>query len=195
MIRTVSAHAIATGVLAAGLCCPATLAHADTDARATITISATTDLTEGQRITVNGSGFRPGLAAVAVGLCKQGFTSGIKHCDLDGGATFVNISGDGTLPTVTLTAHQRFRDIDCAQQQCVVAAAPLPGSEPNDIIDANSAEVLITFEGAHLPVPTPVAPAAARRSDDVSGPSTPLWVATAALLTLVSIVAVARRRL
>ncbi|WP_067814592.1 neocarzinostatin apoprotein domain-containing protein [Nocardia inohanensis] len=195
MIHTVSARVIATGLLATGLFGPAAGAAADADTRAVITVSASAGLTEGQRITVNGSGFRPGLAAVAVGLCKLGFTSGIKHCDLEGGATFVNISGDGTFPTVTLTAHQRFHDIDCARQQCVIAAAPLPGSEPDTIIAANSSEIPVAFAGAQLPAPAPAAPVAARRSDNVSGPSTPLWAATAVLLAIVSAVALTRRRL
>ncbi|MGX1810551.1 neocarzinostatin apoprotein domain-containing protein [Nocardia sp. NPDC055321] len=191
MIRPAIARALTVLAVVAGASWQPSLAAADSGAA--ITISVDTDLTEGQRITVDGRGFRPGLAAVAVGLCKQGFTSGIKHCDLEGGATFVNISGDGTFPTVTLTAHQRFHDIDCGTQPCVIAAAPLPGSEPAAVIEANSAQLAVVFQGTRPPAAALPAPATSR-DDDVSGPSTPLWTATAVLLALVSAIAIADRR-
>ncbi len=61
-------------------------------------MSRSADLTEGQTITVTGSGFRPGLKSVAVGLCREGYTNGLKDCDLGGGATFVNVDAKGNLP-------------------------------------------------------------------------------------------------
>lgn len=176
-------------LLAPALMAPAT--HAQ-DAPA-LQVSASTDLAEGQRITLNGSGFRPGLAAVAVGLCKQGFTNGLTDCDLEGGATFVNIADDGTFPTVTLTARPRFGEIDCTRQQCVLAAAPLPGTEPQSIIDANSAEVLVGFAGSRPPTTT-TTPVAARTDSQTNGPSTTLWSVTAALLSVVAVLALADRR-
>ncbi|MEU8900322.1 neocarzinostatin apoprotein domain-containing protein [Nocardia sp. NPDC048505] len=192
MIRLFAAALAAAAVLTAAPLAPA---PASAQTTATLRVSASTELTEGQRITVDGSGFRAGLAAVAVGLCKKGFTSGIKDCDLEGGATFVNISDDGTFPTVTLSARARFRDIDCATRECVIAAAPLPGSEPPAVIAANSAEIPVRFAGSALPAPAAVpaasAPAAA---GDVSGPSLPLWAATAVLLAVVAAVALADRR-
>jgi hypothetical protein len=173
----------------------ATPVAASADSGPALNISATAGLTEGQRITVDGTGFHPGLAAVAVGLCKQGFTSGLKDCDLEGGATFVNISADGTFPTVTLTARSRFTTIDCAKQQCVIAAAPLPGSEPAAIIAANSAEVTVGFAGSVLPTATQATKTVAvPQETSVGGPSTALWTATAVLLSLVAAVALADRR-
>ncbi|MFI1236705.1 neocarzinostatin apoprotein domain-containing protein [Nocardia salmonicida] len=162
---------------------------------AAIQVSVSADLTEGQRITVSGSGFRAGLAAVAVGMCKQGFTNGLKDCDLDGGATFVNIGGDGTFGPLTLTAHHTFHAIDCTQQQCVIAAAPLPGTEPPAVIAANSAAVAVAFAGSGPPTPPTPAPAAALRSDsDTEGPSIVLWAVTAGLLVIVAGSALADRR-
>ncbi|MCM6771927.1 neocarzinostatin apoprotein domain-containing protein [Nocardia sp. CDC159] len=162
---------------------------------AALRVSASTGLTEGQRITVDGSGFRPGLAAVAVGLCREGFTSGLRDCDLDGGATFVNIGGDGTFPTVTLTARPRFNDIDCLRQRCVIAAAPLPGTEPAAVIAANSAAVPVDFAGSTLPAPT-AAPTvtATAPATETGGPSIVLWSVTAALLTVFAGVALVDRR-
>lgn len=162
---------------------------------AALHVSASNDLTEGQRITVSGSGFRAGLAAVAVGMCKQGFTNGLEDCDLDGGATFVNIGGDGTFGPLTLTAHHKFHSIDCAGQQCVIAAAPLPGTEPPAVIAANSASVSVGFAGSGLPAAVPApAPAAVASESDIEGPSTVLWAATAGLLVVVAGVALADRR-
>ncbi|MEV6558595.1 GPS-CTERM domain-containing protein [Nocardia sp. NPDC051756] len=169
---------------------------ATADEPAEIQVSTTADLAEGQRITVQGSGFRAGLAAVAVGMCKQGFSNGLKDCDLDGGATFVNIGGDGAFGPLTLTAHHRFHDIDCTEQQCVIAAAPLPGTEPPQIIAANSAAVSVVFAGSRLPTATtaPTSTATAQPEADTEGPSTVLWAATAALLVLVAGSAFADRR-
>ncbi|MFB8005766.1 neocarzinostatin apoprotein domain-containing protein [Nocardia sp. NPDC056000] len=192
MIRTIAPCLL---IVAAALPLGIAPGHAAPDAGAAIEVSASADLTEGQRITVNGSGFRAGLAAVAVGLCKQGFTNGLKDCDLEGGATFVNISGDGTLPTVTLTARPRFHDIDCTRRQCVIAAAPLPGAEPQAVIAANSAEVAIGFAGSPTPAPTSVPKVAAVRTEsDTNGPSTLLWGVTAALMLIVAVLALADRR-
>ncbi|WP_157387670.1 neocarzinostatin apoprotein domain-containing protein [Nocardia terrae] len=182
--------------LAAALAGPAAFAAADPGAPAALHLSATTDLAEGQRVTVSGSGFQPGLAAVAVGLCKQGFTNGLKDCDLDGGATFVNIDGEGGFKTLTLTLHARFKEIDCTRQQCVVAAAPLPGTEPAAVIQANSAAVTMSFAGARLPpAATPPPPTSATvASTDTRGPSTALWSVTAGLLVIVAAIAFADRR-
>ncbi|NNH68468.1 hypothetical protein HLB23_00970 [Nocardia uniformis] len=176
--------------------CPSAMASAQAapETPPVLEVSASTDLTEGQRIVVNGSGFRPGLAAVAVGLCKQNFANGLKDCDLEGGATFVNISDDGTFPTVTLSARHSFNAIDCTQQQCVIAAAPLPGTEPPAIIEANSAQVAVSFAGAQLPVPTAPVTGAATEATDTNGPSGLLWGVTAALLSAVAVIALADRR-
>ncbi|MGN2637809.1 neocarzinostatin apoprotein domain-containing protein [Nocardia takedensis] len=154
---------------------------------AVLHVGAQDGLTENQRITVRGTGFQPNLAAVAVGLCRQGYTNGLRDCDLEGGATFVNIAADGTFPELTLTARTRFAAIDCATQQCVIAAAPLPGSEPDSVMAANSVTVLVGFAGTPFhggATQTPATVIAA--TEDVSGPSTPLWFATAALLVIVA---------
>ncbi|WP_194818178.1 GPS-CTERM domain-containing protein [Nocardia sp. XZ_19_385] len=194
MIRTVPVRVAAIVALLAALPIWALPARA-APGTAALQVSASTGLTDGQRITVNGTGFRPGLASVAVGLCKQGFTSGTRDCDLGGGATFVNVTDEGTLPTVTLTAHPHFNVIDCLRQQCVIAAAPLPGTEPPTIIAANSAEVAVTFTGSRLTAAAapPTAPATADTTD-IDGPSLPLWSATAALLVVVAGFALADRR-
>ncbi|MFD6159840.1 neocarzinostatin apoprotein domain-containing protein [Nocardia sp. NPDC060256] len=187
---------MATVVLACCLLsCPAA---AFADEPAVLQVGATTELTDGQRVTVSGSGFRAGLAAVAVGMCRQGFSNGLKDCDLDGGATFVNIGADGTFGPLTLVAHHRFHNIDCTERQCVIAAAPLPGTEPPAVIAANSAAVQIVFTGSRLPAAgAPAAPVIATRSDtDTEGPSTVLWAATFGLLVFVAgVTFVDRRRL
>lgn len=191
MIR-VSGPALA---LAAALASVAAVpALADSGGPAVLHLSATADLRDNQRVTVSGSGFQPGLPAVAVGLCKQGFTNGLKDCDLGGGATFVNIAADGTFKTLTLTLHPQFEQIDCTRQQCVVAAAPLPGTEPPAVIAANSAVTPMAFAGAHFAPPSPAVPVAAATGTGTRGPSAALWWATAGLLVLVSAITFADRR-
>ncbi len=161
---------------------------------AVLQTDARSGLVDGQRIAVRGSGFRGGLAAVAVGLCREGFTNGLRDCDLDGGATFVNIAADGTFGIVTLVAHPRFKDIDCRAQRCVIAAAPLPGTEPPTVIAANSAAVPVDFADSLLPAPTAAPAPAPVAATDTGGPSTLLWSLTAALLVALAALALADRR-
>ncbi|MET7770074.1 neocarzinostatin apoprotein domain-containing protein [Nocardia sp. NPDC005366] len=191
--RTLLRLAVLAPVISAGvLAAPITGRTAPLDGAA-LHIGADDNLQEGQRVTVRGTGFRPGLSAVAIGLCKQGYANGLTDCDLEGGATFVNIGADGTFPELTLTTRSKFRDIDCAHQQCVIAAGPLPGTEPDSIRAANSVEVLIGFAGTQFHGGTARAPVAVSAStEDVSGPSAPLWFATAALLLIVAGLAIAR---
>ncbi|MET9490731.1 neocarzinostatin apoprotein domain-containing protein [Nocardia sp. NPDC006630] len=191
MMRTFLCGCAAFAVTALTAIAPAAAAPA-----AALQVSATGDLAEAQRITVGGTGFQPGLAAVAVGMCKQGFTNGLKDCDLEGGATFVNIASDGTFKTVTLTVRPHFNGIDCTHQQCVIAAAPLPGTEPAAVIAANSASVLVTFAGSQLPTltPAPAVTTTAAAATDTNGPSAVLWSVTAGLLVIVAGTAFADRR-
>ncbi|MFG2972468.1 neocarzinostatin apoprotein domain-containing protein [Streptomyces sp. NPDC048331] len=150
---------------------------------ATVRVSAAAGLTEGQEITVDGTGFSAGLTSVAVGLCKMGYT-GNKDCDLGGGARLVTIGPDGVLPRVTLTVHGRFAGIDCRTAPCVIGVAPLPSGTPPALIAANSVEVAVGFEGGTVPGeasgtgragPVGAAAPGAVHGDDWSGPSTPMW--------------------
>ncbi|MFJ7270373.1 neocarzinostatin apoprotein domain-containing protein [Streptomyces sp. NPDC099050] len=162
----------------------ASAAPADAAPIATVRVSATTGLTEGQQITVDGTGFHAGLTSVAVGLCKKGYTSN-KDCDLSGGARLVTISPDGSLPRVTLTVRTRVADVDCRTAPCVVGVAPLPSGTPPTLITANSVQIAVGFEGGTVqgePSGTGRAePAASAVStgagqvDDWSGPSTWMW--------------------
>ncbi|MEU8804556.1 neocarzinostatin apoprotein domain-containing protein [Spirillospora sp. NPDC048819] len=147
-------------------------------------VSKFTDLTEGEQITVSGTGYRPGLKSVAVGLCKEGYTNGLKDCDLGGGATFVNIDDKGGFTGVTLKARSKFNGIDCAARQCVIGAAPLPTTNPPAVVKANTAVVRVGFQGSQFKggavaaAPT----TAAAPGPGTGGPSAPLWAATLVLI-------------
>lgn len=150
---------------------------------ATVRVSAATDLTEGRRITVDGTGFRAGLTSVAVGMCKKDYADN-KDCDLGGGARLVTIGSDGRLPRVTLTAHARFAGIDCRTTPCVIGVAPLPSGTPASLIAANSVQVAVGFTGGTVPGeasgtgrarPDAAVAAPGTAHDDWSGPSTLLW--------------------
>lgn len=161
-------------------------------------LSKAEGIVQGDKIKVDGSGFKPGLQQIAVGLCIEGYTNGLKHCDLEGGATFVNADGKGRIPTVTLTVSTRFLDFDCLARQCVVGAGPLPGAVPDAVQKANVVTTRLGFEGASFTAgPTEsAAPAAADADPDgVGGPSAPLWAVTAGLVVLVTFLAARRQSL
>ncbi|MFJ3666884.1 neocarzinostatin apoprotein domain-containing protein [Streptomyces sp. NPDC090106] len=160
------------------------------DTGATVTVSRATALVEGQKITVTGEGFRPGLTSVAVGLCKKGWTSN-TDCDLTGGAALVNIDADGRLPTVTLTVHRTVAGTDCRTSQCVVGVSPLPTGTPAALRPANTVDVPIGLEGGTVTGSTSgvghadTATAAQGAADPHwDGPSTPLWAASLASVVL-----------
>ncbi|MEO3784372.1 neocarzinostatin apoprotein domain-containing protein [Actinocorallia sp. B10E7] len=177
---------------------PALALAAPADKGPALEISKTEGIVEGDKITVNGAGFKPGLKQIAVGLCIEGYTNGLKHCDLEGGAAFVNADDKGKIPELTLTVSTKFLEYDCLIQQCVVGAGPLPGAVPDSIQKANVVTTRLGFEGAAFEaVPTEsAAPAAADSDPDgVGGPSAPLWFATAGLLVLVTFFAARRQSL
>lgn len=151
----------------------------------TLHVSQVADLAEGQRISVTGSGFRPGLKSVAVGLCREGYTNGLKDCDLGGGATFVNVDGKGNFPVVRLTTRAKFNHIDCMSRQCVIGAAPLPTTSPPAIVNANTATVRVGFQGSAFKGGAVAArPTTTSPSSDTDGPSTTLWLVTIGVLVL-----------
>lgn len=125
----------------------------------TLTVSATTGLTDKQQVIVNGSGFTPNLKQIAVGQCVAGF-KGPTDCNLSGGAAFVNADGSGKLPTVTLKLAQKFGAFDCTKRECVVAAQILPTSGNADQVEANKVSVTLTFGKKLTQQPSPGAPSA-----------------------------------
>jgi hypothetical protein len=132
------------GVITLGVAALLVLTVTAADAQARLQVSQTTGLSDGQSVTVSGSGFTPGLTQIAVGQCITPFT-GPAHCHLAGGATFVNADDSGNLPSVTLKLDERFGDHDCTARQCVVAAQILPNAAEPDVVAANRAEVTISF--------------------------------------------------
>ncbi|MBO2447854.1 hypothetical protein J4573_12190 [Actinomadura barringtoniae] len=183
VIGTVAAALVAAG-LGAGTAGPA------------LQVSQVADLAEGQQITVAGSGYRPGLQSVAVGLCREGYTNGLKDCDLGGGATFVNIDAKGRFSGVRLKARSKFNGIDCTARQCVIGAAPLPTSNPPAVVNANTAVVRVGFKGSTFTGGTTPAPAAttAAPSGGGGGPSTVLWAVTAGAVVVGGATIAARQR-
>ncbi|WP_406080985.1 neocarzinostatin apoprotein domain-containing protein [Micromonospora sp. NBC_00858] len=123
----------------------------------TLTVSATTGLTDKHQVIVNGSGFTPSLKQIAVGQCVAGF-KGPTDCNLAGGAAFVNADGSGKLPTVTLKLAQKFGAFDCTKQECVVAAQILPNSGNADQVEANKVSVALTFGKKPAQKPSPATP-------------------------------------
>jgi len=155
----------------------------------TVEVTATTGLTAGQKITVTGRGFRPGLRAVAVGQCSQGYT-GPGQCDLGAGATFVNVDSKGRLPTVTLTMVTSVHGVDCLTTQCVIGVGPLPGSNPKELVDTNTVNVRLGFVGgavqgeAHTHVTSTGVAAVVGETPRRADTSPTLWALTVAFLAL-----------
>lgn len=119
----------------------------------TLTISATTGLTDGQRVDISGSGFEPNLTSIAIGQCVEGYT-GPADCNTNGGATFRNADASGNVAQFTITVKAKFGAHDCTKVQCVIAGAPLPNATDQATVDANTYIAKISFGGAPTGTPT-----------------------------------------
>ncbi|MBA2953589.1 hypothetical protein GON03_04640 [Nocardioides sp. MAH-18] len=113
----------------------------------TLQVSASDNLTDGQRITISGSGFEPNLASIAIGQCVEGY-EGPADCNTAGGATFRNADAKGNVSSFTIVVKEKFGAHDCTKVQCMIAAAPLPNATDQATVDANTYEVMISFGSA-----------------------------------------------
>ncbi|GIH02428.1 hypothetical protein Rhe02_04950 [Rhizocola hellebori] len=146
------AAAFVLGILAATVLFGASPAQA----APTLTLSKSTGLSDGDRITVNGSGFKPGLTQIAIGQCIAE-VAGPTDCNLAGGAQFVNADANGKIPEVTLKLAVKFGNFDCTKRQCVIAAQILPSGNNAEDIAANKTSTRITF-GTATTSPSPTLP-------------------------------------
>jgi hypothetical protein len=122
----------------------------------TLNVSATTGLTDGQIITISGSGFAANMQSIAIGQCKTGYV-GPADCNTLGGAQFKNADASGNVASFTIKVAERFGSTDCTEQQCVIAAAPLPTNTDEAAIKANTYVVDISFGAAASAAPTTTA--------------------------------------
>jgi len=135
----------------------------------TLNVSATTGLSDGQIITISGSGFDANLESIAIGQCKTGYV-GPADCNTLGGAQFKNADASGKVASFTIKVAEKFGSTDCTKQQCVIAAAPLPTNADAAKIKANTYVVNISFGAAATADPT--AAATTQASDTSTLPKT-----------------------
>jgi hypothetical protein len=122
----------------------------------TLNVSATSGLTDGQIITISGSGFDANMQSIAIGQCKTGYV-GPADCNTLGGAQFKNADASGNVASFTIKVAEKFGSTDCTKQQCVIAAAPLPTNTDAATIKANTYIVNISFGAAATATPTTAA--------------------------------------
>lgn len=140
-------------------------------AQATLTVSQTEGLSDGQTVTVSGTGFTPGLKSIAIGQCVEGMT-GPSECNTQGGASFKDADANGNIAEFTLVVKETFGPYDCTQQQCVFGAQPLPGAEDDATVAANTVYHNISFGDAAAEEPDPApAPAPAPPSGNETPPA------------------------
>jgi len=134
----------------------------------TLSVSATTGLTDGQTLTISGSGFAPNLQSIAIGQCVSGYV-GPADCNTSGGAQFKNADASGNVASFTIKVKEVFGSTDCTKVECVVAAAPLPTNADAATIEANTYVVKISFGAAAA---EPSATATTQPSDTAALPKT-----------------------
>ncbi|GAA2609399.1 neocarzinostatin apoprotein domain-containing protein [Paractinoplanes durhamensis] len=146
MARTSVTRRLAASA-AAGLALATTVVLVDSSpafAAPTLHVSKTSGLTNGQQITVYGTGFTAGLQSIALGQCIKD-PAGPTDCNLSGGAAFVNADAGGKTPTLTLKLATTFSGHTCGTSGCVIAAQILPSTATPEVVEANKAQVAITF--------------------------------------------------
>jgi hypothetical protein len=139
----------------------------------TLTISATTGLSDGQTVTISGAGFAANLKGIAIGQCVEGYT-GPGDCNLAGGAKFRDADASGNVASFTVVVKEVFGAHDCTKVQCVIAGAPLPNASDKATISANTFATKITFGAAAsaTTAPSPTATATTATSDAGTLPKT-----------------------
>ncbi|MEU4162345.1 neocarzinostatin apoprotein domain-containing protein [Actinoplanes sp. NPDC026670] len=112
-------------------------------AAAKLHVSKTSGIADGEKITVYGTGFTPGLTDLALGQCVKNPATA-TDCNLTGGAEFVSTDTSGKTKTLTLTIQKSFTGKSC-DNGCVVAAQLLPSSHTAAEVAANKVQVTIKF--------------------------------------------------
>lgn len=125
-------------------------------AAATLTVSQTTGLTDGQSVTISGSGFTPNLGDIAIGQCVEG-AAGPADCNTLGGATFKNADASGNVASFTIVVKEVFGSHDCSKVQCVIAGQPLPTNADAATVKANTWSTDISFGAAEAATTAPTA--------------------------------------
>lgn len=141
-----------------------TLVAAPAFAAPSLNVSQLTGLTDGQKITISGSGFEPNLSSIAIGQCVQGY-AGPADCNTATGATFKNADASGNVAAFEITVKEVFGSTDCTKVQCMIAAAPLPNATDAATVSANTVEMMISF-GAPEAAPSETPTAAPTTGDD-----------------------------
>ena len=121
-----------------------TLVAAPAFAAPSLKVSQLTGLTDGQKITISGSGFEPNLSSIAIGQCVEGY-AGPADCNTATGATFKNADASGNVAPFEITVKEVFGSTDCTKQQCMIAAAPLPNATDAATVAANTVEMKMSF--------------------------------------------------
>lgn len=154
----------------------------------TLEVSAHTGLTDGQTITISGSGFEPNLKGIAIGQCREGYV-GPADCNVQGGATFKDADASGNVGSFTIVVKEKFGAVDCLATTCLIAAAPLPTSSDAATIAANTYEIEMSFASAETAPEPETAPETTQPDTDTSalpktgaGDSMPVVLLTATAL-------------
>lgn len=131
-----------------------TIVHAPPSfAAPTLEVSQLEGLTDGQVLTVSGEGYEPGLTAIAVGQCVEGY-AGPADCNLPNGSTFRNADENGSIGEFTVTVNETFGGHDCKVVQCYFASGPIPNAVDEATYKANVVEHKISFGAPEAPAPT-----------------------------------------
>ena len=107
-------------------------------AAASITVSPSSGLKDGQTVSVSISGFAPNASNINIVQCLAS-GSGASDCDVNDGKLFQKTDANGAL-TVSMTVRATFNSVDCAKQQCMIAAHA--GTDPTS---GTNAEANISF--------------------------------------------------
>ena len=126
--------AAALGMVAIGL---STSAPAGA-ATPSMTMTPSSGLSNGQTVTVHGTGYTPNAKNLNVIECPVS-GAGQNTCDVSDAKLFQTIGADGSW-TVTMTVKSKLGSIDCTKVQCMI-----DGHEGTSETSGNDAHVILRF--------------------------------------------------
>ena len=117
--------AVSLGVLALGaglimLAAPAAAAPG-------LSVTPSSGLSDGQSVSVYGTGFAANATNINVVQCQSGST-GPNSCNIAGGQFFQHTNGSGAF-TVSITVKASFGSVNCTKVTCMIVAHA--GTDPN----------------------------------------------------------------
>ena len=161
-VRQLSAVSLGVLALGAGLI----MLAAPAAAAPGLSVTPSTGLSDGQSVSVSGTGFAANATNINVVQCQSGSTSA-NSCNIAGGQFFQHTNASGAF-TVSITVKASFGSVNCTKVTCMIVAHA--GTDPTS---GDTAMTNISFGAAAASSAASTPPAGGSSAPQQGSSSTP----------------------